>query len=92
MASACRNAIHGFWIHKDLPNFPIHPFIEDLFDISNNTHSTILPCFHCLLPQIADIACAPSIPTSDRISHFLTLVSPKSAQSRIKLHCNDYLF
>jgi hypothetical protein len=91
MVSACRNALQGFYIHKDLPNFLIHPTIGALFDISTNTTSNILQCFHCLLPHIAEVPCAPSIPPSDRINHFLTLVSPKSAQSRLKLHLSNYL-
>ena len=66
MASARRNALHGFQIHKDLPNFPIHQTIGALFDISTNTTSKILqrslsPPPHCrsrlrphpFLPQIA---------------------------------------
>jgi hypothetical protein len=81
MASARRNALHGFRIHKDLPNFPIHQTIGTLFDISTNNTSKILQRFHCILPHIAEIPCAPSIPPTDRINHFLTLVSPKSAQS-----------
>ena len=31
MASARRNALHGFRIHKNLPNFPIHQTIGVLF-------------------------------------------------------------
>ena len=42
MASARRNALHGFRIHKDLPNFPVHQTIGALFDISTNTNSKIL--------------------------------------------------
>jgi hypothetical protein len=42
MASARRNALHGFRIHKDLPNFPIHQTIGTLFEISTNTTSKIL--------------------------------------------------
>ena len=91
MASARRNALHGFQIHKDLPNFPIHQTIGTLFDISTNTNSKILQCFHCIHPHIAEVACTPSIPPTDRINHFLTLVSPKSAQSRIKLHLHNYI-
>jgi hypothetical protein len=91
MASACRNALRGFRIHKDLPNFLIHPTIGALFDISTNTTSNILQCFYCLLPHIAEVACAPSIPPSDSINHFLILVSPKSVQSKLKLHLNNYL-
>ncbi len=56
-----------------------------------NATSKILQRFHCILPHIAEVACAPSIPPTVRINHFLTLVSPKSARSRIKLHLNDYI-
>jgi len=63
-----------FRIHKDLPNFPIHQTIGALFDISTNNTSKNLQQFHCILPHIAEIACAPSIPPTDRINHFLTLV------------------
>ncbi len=91
MASACRNALQGFRIHKDLPNFFMHPTLGALFDVSINTTSNILKPFHCLLPHIAGVACAPSTPPSDRINHSLMLVSPKSAHSRLKLHINDYL-
>jgi hypothetical protein len=90
MVSACRNAFQGFRIHEDLPNFFMHQTLSALFDVSINTTSNILKCFHCLLPHIANIACAPSTPPSDRINHFLTSVSPKSAHSRLKLHINDY--
>jgi hypothetical protein len=86
-----RNALHGFQIFKDIPNFPIHQTIGALFDIFTNTTSKILQRFHCLLPHIAEVACAPSIPPPDCINHFLPLVSPKSARSRLKLHLNDYL-
>ena len=91
MMSACRNALHCFRIHKDLPNFPIHQTIGALFNISTNTTSKILHCFHCLLPHIAEVTCAPSIPPPDGINHFIKLVSPKSARSRLKLHLNGYL-
>ena len=74
-----------------MPNFPIHQTIGTLFDISTNTTSKILQRFHCLLLHIVEVACAPSIPPPDRISHFLMLVSPKNARSRLKLHLNDYL-
>ena len=37
------------------------------------------------------VACAPSTPPFNHINQFLVLVSPKSPQSRIKLHCSDYL-
>ena len=79
MVSACRNALQEFCIHKALPNFTIHPTISALFDISTNTTSKILQRIHCLLPQIAEVTCAPSIPPSNCINHFLTSVSPKSA-------------
>ncbi len=62
-----------------------------LFDVSTNATSKILQRFHCILPHIAEVACTPSIPPTDRINHFLTLVSPKCALSRIKLHLNDYI-
>jgi hypothetical protein len=62
VASACRNALHSFRIHKDLPNFPIHQTIGALFEISTNTTSKILQRFHPLLPHIAEVACTPSIP------------------------------
>jgi hypothetical protein len=91
MASACRNALQGFHIHKELPNFFMHPALGALFDISINTTSNILKRFHCLLPHIADVACAPSTPPSNQINHFLALVSPKSVRSRLKLHINNYL-
>jgi len=65
MASARRNALHGFQIHKDLPNFPIHQTIGALFDISTNDTSKILQQFHCILPHIAEIACTPSIPPTE---------------------------
>jgi hypothetical protein len=73
MASARRNALQGFRIHKDLPNFPIHHTIVALFEISTNTTSKILQRFHCLIPHIAEVTCAPSIPPPDRINNFLTL-------------------
>ena len=91
MAFARRNALQGFCIHEDHPNFPIHPTIGALFDISTNTTSKILQLFHCLLPHIAEVTCAPSIPPSDCINQLLTSVSPKSAQSKIKLHLNKHL-
>jgi len=91
MASARRNSLHGFQIHKDLPNFPIHQTIGALFDISTNTNSKILQRIHCLLPHIVEVTCTPSIPPPDCINHFLTFVSPKSTRSRLKLHLNDYL-
>jgi hypothetical protein len=43
-------------------------------------------------PTIANIACTPSVPTPNRIRHFLSSVSPLSAQSRIKHHCSDHLW
>ena len=73
------------------PQLPIHQTIGALFDIFANTTSKILQRFHCLLPHIAEVACAPSIPPTDCINHFLPLVSPKSAHIRLKLHLNDYL-
>jgi hypothetical protein len=91
MASAHRNALQRFRIHKDLPNFFMHLTLSTLFDVSMNTTSYILKRFHCLLPHIAEVACAPSTPPFDRINHFLTLVSPKSTHSSLKLHINDYL-
>ncbi len=91
MVSTRRNALHGFQIHKHLSNFSIYQSISALFDISTSNTSKILQRFHCLLPHIAEVTCAPSIPPPDCINHFLTLVSPKSARSRLKLHINDYL-
>ncbi len=89
--SAHRNALQGFRIHKDLPNYLMHPTVGKLFNISTNTTSKILQRYHCLLPHIAKVSCAPFIPPSDRINHFLMLVSPNSTRSRLKLHFNDYL-
>ncbi len=66
----------------------MHPTLGALFDVSINTTSNILKRFQCLLPNFADFTCAPSIPPSDRINHFLMLVSPKSARSRLKLLIN----
>ncbi len=91
MASTCQNALQGFRNHKDLSNFFMHLTLSTLFDVFINTTSNILKRFQCLLPHIADIACAPSTPLSDRINHFLMLVSPKNTRSRLKLHINDYL-
>ena len=85
------NALQGFRIHTDLPNFVIHPTIGALFDIFTNKTSKILQRFHCLFPHIAEVACDPSIPPSDCIYHFLMSVSPKSTQSRLKLHLNEHL-
>jgi hypothetical protein len=76
MASTHQNALQGFCIHKDLPNFFMHPTLGAIFDVSIITTSNILKRFQCLLPHIADIACAPSTPPSDRINHFLVLIFP----------------
>ena len=34
----------------------------------------------------------PSTPTTERTTHFLSSISEKSARSRIKQHCSDYLW
>jgi hypothetical protein len=92
MTAATRNAQHGFRLHHDLLPFKLHQSLSNLFQTSTNPTSHILQRFQRLLPSIAHIACAPSTPTHDRITHFLTSVSEKSARSRIKTHCNNYLW
>jgi hypothetical protein len=79
MRSTIRNAQHRFQLHKDLLPFQLHQSLGDLFTISTKPDSLILQWFHCLLPQIANIACAPTIPTPNRIQPFLSSVSPHSA-------------
>ena len=92
MTTATRNAKHGFNLHRDLLPFKLHQSICDLFTPSINTTSHILQRYQHLLPKIAYIACAPSTPTTERTTHFLSSISEKSARSRIKQHCSNYLW
>ena len=91
MTSAIRNATHGFRIHKDLPPFQIHASLGHLFDSDSNPTSLILKRFHILLPLIANVACAPSVPSADRPTHCLRHISAHSARSRFKSHCSEII-
>jgi hypothetical protein len=80
----------GFAFTRTSPTFAYTQPLENSLKFLQTQHQKILQRFHCLLPQIANVACDPSIPSSNHINHFLMLVSPKSTQSRTKLYCNDY--
>jgi hypothetical protein len=82
MTSVCRRATR---FHKTLLPHHIHPTID------TNPDSLFLQRLHCLLPHIAKIGSAPTIPDESRINAFLNSTSPKSARDRINKYCTAYL-
>ena len=89
LRTAIKNARAGFTLHRDLLPFKLHHTLSDLFNRSSNPSSLILQRYHCLLPDIASVACGPSTPPATRTSHFLTSVSTNSARDRISAHCSS---
>ena len=61
--------------------------LSHLFSLSTNHNSLIFQRYHHLLPQIAQIACPPTIPHMDLAHYFLTTLSPHSAHGHLKQHC-----
>ena len=57
-----RNAIHGINTHPHLPLTKLDITISELFSIDTNPDSTFLKRFHSILPNLASIACPPTIP------------------------------
>jgi hypothetical protein len=81
-----RNATTGIRTHRDLPPRLSHTTLADLYDSSLNPESTILKRFHSLIPNLASIACPPTIPRTELSQYFLDRLSPTSARSRLKKH------
>ena len=58
--------------------------ISELFSIDTNPDSTFLKRFHSILPNLASIACPPTIPQDQLCQYFLTTLSPKRARARFR--------
>ena len=89
LRNAIKNARTGFTLHRNLLPFKLYHTLSDLFNMSTTPSSLILQRYHCLLPDIASVACGPSTPPATRTSHFLTSVSTNSARDRISAHCSS---
>ena len=79
MAMAMRHASQGFTINRDLAPCQLHPTVQDLYRRASNPHSLILQRFELLLLPIAEVACGPRCPASERANQFLTKTSNHSA-------------
>jgi len=80
-----RNAIHGINTHPHLPPTKLDITISELlFSIDTNPDSTFLKRFHSILPNLASIACPPTIPQDQLCQYFLTTLSPKRARARFR--------
>ena len=84
--TSTRHATTGIHLNKHLHNVHLHHTISALYSIDSNPHSLILQRFHHILPNVAAIACPPTIPRPDLSHYFLTTLSPHSARSRLKSH------
>ena len=79
-----RNAIRGIITHPHLQPKKLDSTISDLFSLDTNPDSIFLQQFHSILPNLASIACPPSIPQEQLCQYFLTTLSPKRARGRFK--------
>ena len=79
-----RNAIHGIITHPHLPPKKLDTTISELFSIDTNPDSIFLQRFHSILPNLAAIACPPTIPQEQLCQYFLTTLSPTRARGRFK--------
>ena len=80
-----RNAIRGIVTHPHLPPKKLDTTISELFSIDTNLLGSIfLQRFHSILPNLAAIACPPTIPQEQLCQYFLTALSPKRARGRFK--------
>ena len=84
--TSTRHATTGIHLNRHLRNVHLHHTISALYSIDTNPHSLILQRYQHILPNIAAIACPPTIPRTDLSQYFLTTLSPHSARSRLKLH------
>jgi len=57
-----RNAIRGIVTHPHLPPKKLDITISELFSLDTNPDSIFLQRFHSILPNLAAIACPPTIP------------------------------
>jgi len=78
------NAIRGIITHPHLPPTKFDITISELFSIDTNPASIFLQRFHNILPNLASIACPPTIPQDQLCQYFLTTLSPKQARGRFK--------
>ena len=72
-----RNAIRGIVTHPHLPPKKLDITISELFSLDTNPDSVFLQRFHSILPNLASIACPPTIPQDQLCQYFLTTLSPK---------------
>ena len=79
-----RNAIRGIVTHPHLPPKKLNITISELFSLDTNPDSIFLQRFHSILPNLAAIACPPTIPQEQLCQYFLTTLSPKRARGRFK--------
>jgi hypothetical protein len=59
--TSTRHATNGIHLNKHLHNVHLHHTISALYSIDTNPHSLILQRFHHILPNVAAIACPPTI-------------------------------
>jgi hypothetical protein len=78
------NAICGIITHPHLPPKKLDITISALFSLDTNPDSIFLQRFHSILPNLASIACPPTIPQEQQCQYFLTTLSPKRARGRFK--------
>lgn len=64
-----RNAIRGIITHPHLPPRTLDPTTSELFSIDTNPNSSFLQRFHSILPNLASIACPPTIPQEEQCNN-----------------------
>ena len=74
--ASTRHATAGIHLNKHLQNVHLHHTISALYSTNANPHSLILQRYQHILPNIAAIACPPTIPRPDLSNYFLVWCTP----------------
>jgi len=77
-----RNAIYCIITHPHLLPKKLDTTISEIFSIDTNPDSIFLQQFHSILPNLAAIACPPTIPQEQLCQYFLPTLSPGDSRKQ----------